>query len=268
MQGDYERQEDYYSEEQFEERFLQIKKYLTNGHSSEDEKCTIILGGQPGAGKSTYYNNYSVDNFVIINGDDFRRFHPNFLNIVSSDIEHMAERTQRFSNAVVERLIRELSQESYNLIIEGTLRNPDVPIRTCKDLNSKGYKTDLVVVACDAELAWKSTIIRAENMIKNKQPARLVPIDIYDYTVNHIAENLEKVEKEKCFDNIKIINRDGNTLYDSKSSASQSGKEILLKELNLDNWNEKYPQYEKDFIEIKINILQQALKEKNNKKHR
>lgn len=47
-----------------------------------------------------------------------------------------------------------LSQKGYNLIIESTLRNPDVSIKTCYQLKGKGYNPDLVVVACDAETSW------------------------------------------------------------------------------------------------------------------
>ena len=41
----------------------------------------FVLGGQPGAGKAELIKQILVtfgDNFVVINGDEFRKMHPNF----------------------------------------------------------------------------------------------------------------------------------------------------------------------------------------------
>jgi len=253
---------DYFSDGDFNAVYKKIKEYVTFGCEPMNEKCTIILGGQPGAGKSTYYSTREdpVSNSVIINGDDYRRFHPNFSRIIRSDAEHMAERTQDFTNRVVERLITDLGNDGYNMIIEGTLRNPQVPINTCKELQSKGYNPDLVVVACDAEKAWISTIKRAEALQMQHEPVRLVPFDTYDYTVNQIPINIEIIEKEKCFNSISIVNRDGDYLY--KTGDMSRPKDVLIKELNLDNWNKVAPSYEKDYINKKIELLQASLKTK------
>ncbi len=250
--------EDYISDKLFWEQYDKIRENLTEGKSAVAEKCTIILGGQPGAGKSSFYEmRDELADYIAINGDEFRRFHPNYRNIIKTDPEHYTERTQSFANKVVENLISDLGSKGYSLIIEGTLRNPNVPINTCEYLKGKGYSPELVVVACDAEKAWKSTISRAEIQKSRGIVPRLVPIDIYNYTVHQIPDSLDKIEKKGCFASITIINREGDILFDSRQDTRAS--EILRQELDLDNWDNKLSRYEEDFIKEKISLLQSSL---------
>ena len=251
--------EDIVNDEQFNKAYQAIRTDLIEGKTADAEKCTIILGGQPGSGKSSFYEmRDELIDYIPINGDEYRRFHPNYKNIIKTDPEHYAERTQSFSNKIVETLISDLGSCGYNLVIEGTLRNPDVPINTCKFLQSKGYEPELVVVACDAEKAWKSTISRVSLLISKGLAPRLVPIDIYNSTVNQIPSSLERIEQENCFKEITIINRDGNVLY--RKGQGKKASDILRLELNLDNWNQKMPEFEEAFVKEKIAILQSSLR--------
>lgn len=250
--------EDIVSEKELQSIYQEIKKVLIEGKSSETEKCTIILGGQPGAGKSSFYElRDELIDYIPINGDEYRRFHPNYKNIIKTDPEHYAERTQSFSNRIVEALIKDLGSSGYNLIIEGTLRNPDVPIKTCKYLKSKGYEPELVVVACNAEKSWRSTISRAALLHEQGFASRLVPIDIYNTTVNQIPLSLDKIEKENCFKKITIINRDGDILY--TKGKGEKASDVLRKELSLEEWNQNLPKHEDAFVRAKIELLQASL---------
>lgn len=251
--------EDLVSEEQFNVVYQLIRAELLEGKSVDEEKSTIILGGQPGAGKSCFYHKRDdLSNFIAINGDEYRRFHPNYNNIIKADPAHYAERTQSFSNRVVETLISDLSDKGYNLIIEGTLRNPDVPIRTCEHLKTKGYEPELVVVTCDAEKAWRSTISRAEFLKSKGAAPRLVPIEIYNTTVNQLPNSLERIEQENCFKDVTIINREGDVLY--KTGQDEKAFDIMRRELDVDNWNQKYPEHVKTFEKEKDIILQPSVK--------
>ena len=250
--------EDVVSEEQFQNAYNRIREALVAGTIPGTDKCTIILGGQPGAGKSSFYEmRDDLLDYIPINGDEYRRFHPNYKDIIKTDPEHYAERTQSFSNRIVETLITDLGNNGYNLVIEGTLRNPDVPIKTCEYLKTKGYKPELVVVACDAEIAWKSTITRIKILKSRGLAPRLVPIDIYNNTVSRIPDSLDRIEERACFKDITIINRDGDILYTNGQEGRAS--DVLRRELNLENWQQKLSKYENEFIKEKIAVLQLSL---------
>ena len=208
------------SKEEFDKAYRTIRNGLTAACTVSQDKSTIILGGR----------------------------------IIKTDAEHFAERTQAFSGKVVESLIEDLGNSGYNMIIEGTLRSKEVPINTCEQLKDKGYKADLVVIACDAETSWKSTIERAEKQKASGISPRLVPIKTYDNTVRQVANNLSEIEKRKCFDSITVMDRNGHILNDSKSVDGKAS-EILSKKINVDNWEKRFSEYEKAFEQMKKTVL-------------
>ena len=63
-----------YTQQQFDEIYPKVKETVTAGITPEDRKCTIILGGQPGAGKSSFYQSRDdLIDYAAINGDEYRR---------------------------------------------------------------------------------------------------------------------------------------------------------------------------------------------------
>lgn len=70
--------------------------------------------------------------------------------------------TQSFANNITNAMIEKLSDEGYNLVIEGTCRRADVPLKTCGDLKEKGYRVEMAIMCADKEEAWQSTLDRAE----------------------------------------------------------------------------------------------------------
>ena len=230
-----------YSQNEFEESYASIIKSLSLEHVYQKNHCVIFLGGQPGRGKSSFINQ---DDFFIryvkINGDDYRKFHPHFEEIVHEYKADMAAITQSFINDCVERLINELSEQGYNLIIEGTLRNPDTTIGTCELLKNKGYTTDLYVMATDALVSWESTINRAKLAESLDEVPRYVPIEKFNYIVNNLESNVKKIEDAGCFDGISVVNRDNELLYSSRNDLHNDAASIVAKELQLGTWKKYY----------------------------
>ena len=65
---------------------------------------------------------------------------------------------------MTEALISRLSDQGYNLVIEGTGRTTDVPIQTATMLQSKGYETKMYVTAVPKIESYLGTIERYETM--------------------------------------------------------------------------------------------------------
>lgn len=244
-----------YTCEEFEISLKKIYDSLVMDGISQQNHCVIFLGGQPGTGKSSFVDqNDAFSTYIKINGDEYRKYHPHFKEIVSYDLDNMANRTQEFVNACIERLINELSDAGYNFVIEGTLRSPEVTISTCRTLKEKGYETDLFIVAVDAVVSWNSTINRAELLKELKETPRLVPIDKYNYIVNNLTKSVQAIDNAGCFDRIHVINRDNRALYPDNTGRSASA--VLDEQLNLEKWNKLYPEIADKFMDTKIDILQ------------
>lgn len=251
-----------FSEATYQDAFTNVYESVTKNVALKKNHAVLFLGGQPGAGKSTFTN---VDNnftdYIVINGDNYRVNHPFYREIVMQNKENMTELTQSFVNRVVEDLIRELSKEGYNLIIEGTLRDPQVPISTGTMLKERGYTTELYVIGCDACASWESTISRAKLMEEVGQSPRIVPIEKYDKIVNNLVQSLEKIEESDCMDKITILGRDSKILWKADDENCTGAAAVALdKVLNVKEWNAKYHDYEIQYNEIVNRVRQENMK--------
>lgn len=243
---------------EFERQYKLIYDSIVKDDVPQKNHAVIFLGGQPGAGKSNFYmQDDNLHNYIVIDGDEYRKYHPDYDEIIKYDMENYANRTQMFVNRCIERLIGDLSDQGYNLIIEGTLRDPNVPINTCRTLVGKGYTADMYVIAVDARLSWQSTLGRANILFDLGCAPRLVPIDKYNLIVNNLPDNLQKIDDSGYFHSIHVIDRDYNVLYPAKNGLTAA--EVLRTRLNLSEWNADYEKNADEFLETKIDVLQQEV---------
>ena len=133
-----------FTEQEFIEKYDEIKRIETAFLSPEQIPTAYILGGQPGAGKTGIQTEIisQNSNVCIINADSYRKHHPHFDRIQAQYGDSSPQYTQLFINAVTEKLIDDLSIEKYNLIIEGTLRtddHPHPPYRKAKNIKIKKH---------------------------------------------------------------------------------------------------------------------------------
>ena len=249
-----------FSESEYQAAFRSVLDGTTKNVALKKNHAVYFLGGQPGAGKSTFYNmDNNFTDFIVIDGDKYRSYHPHYETIIFEQKEIMAELTQPFVNRVVEDLIEELSKEGYNLIIEGTLRDSSVPIKTATMLKEKGYVTELYVIGCDACISWEATIERAKTMAEIGHIPRIVPIGKYDVTVNNLPESLKKIEDTGCMDKISIISRECKMLWRSDNYYSkETATSVLADILNIEKWTEKYPQYRLQYRDLVSKIAQKG----------
>jgi len=232
-----------YSEEQFLERYTLIKDIVTVGKSPVDFPTAYILGGQPGSGKSRLQKLIlkQDNNTIVINADAYRVYHPYFTDFQSEFGDRSPEYTQPFINHVTEKLISDLSDEHYNLIVEGTLRSADVPIATCQLMKNKGYHVKLYIMAVKPEISYESTILRYEYALSKGEIPRATEKRHHDMVVSSLVENIKMIEERGAFDTIYLFTRFGNCVYDSNgtnTTASCVEQGVLYGKWNKMEFNE------------------------------
>ena len=225
-------------EDYTEEEFLEVKEEmlerLTESKTVEEVKRGYILGGQSGAGKTTLHRIFKrelEDNCIIINGDEFRPYHPRYRELKEEYGEDAVTKLSKFSGQMVEELVDELSEEGYNLIIEGTLRTSEVPLKTAKKLKENGYEVDLGLIAVKPQISYLSTIDRYEKMLDKGVNTRITPKDHHDKIVNSLASNVDEIYKTKEFSNIRIYDREENCLYNQNETPEINPADIMDKVL-------------------------------------
>lgn len=220
-----------YTDEEFQKAFQQILKFYKSRYSSQENPKAFLLGGQPGAGKSALENMINIENrYVSISGDDYRKFHPLYDKLNKIYGKDASKYTQKWSGEMVEHLLKEARKEKWNVILEGTLRKAELPIREAKDFKENGYSVELWVVAVKPEKSYLATLQRYEEMIVRCRIPRMTPKEHHDLVVNDIGDNLEIIYNSKAFDNIKLFDRENNLLYNYRENLDISPKNILEKE--------------------------------------
>lgn len=172
----------------------------------------FILGGQPGAGKSESARRI-LDrlggNALFINGDDFRKLHPEYKRIQKEYGANASEHTGSFAGEVVERIIDLCVNKRVNVIVEGTFRTTETPIKTLKKFKDAGYKTHVLIQTCDKKLSWKSCIERYEEGKRvDPQNARMTPKEHHDLVVKNLPKNIKSVWSSGLADSLEIYWRE------------------------------------------------------------
>lgn len=194
----------------------------------------FVLGGQPGAGKSQSIKQiqkkyFSDKKALVINGDEFRRFHPNFVEIQNKYGKEAANYTGQFAGAITEKMIDKAISEKVNIIVEGTFRTPEIPIKTLNQFQNNGYKTGVSITTTQGELSWASTQLRFKEMQEAGMPARYTPKPAHDVVLDNLAKNADTIQKEINPNFYQVFNREKELWNNEK--GGQPGK-FINEEIN------------------------------------
>jgi len=189
-----------------------------NAVSNQISPKAFVLGGQPGSGKSYLISKVCEelnDNVIVINGDDFRKFHPEYNMLQKVHGKDCVKYTAIFSGKMIEAILNKAIQERYNIVIEGTFRTEETPKKTLKLLKDNNYQTNVYIKTCHKNISWKNCLERYnKTLIHSPNEARYTNKDHHDLVVKNLAKNVLKVFKSGLVNNMKIYERE-NLIFDS-----------------------------------------------------
>ena len=214
--------------------YNKIKKLVTKGKTGVSNPITIVLGGQPGAGKSGIYNlarERFNGNIVELDCDKFREFHPN-ADELAKNPDTYGEKTNPFVSAVVDCMAEELSELGYNMIIESPMKSTNTAFWLHEMLTPKGYSVEAHVMATPKEVSWSGVISRYEEELARGELARIVPKEFHDYVTDHITDALSEIYKSGKMSNIIVMDRAKTIMYDMSKEPNRNPSEQLDKIIN------------------------------------
>ncbi|GHT16823.1 hypothetical protein AGMMS4956_19910 [Bacteroidia bacterium] len=214
------------STEQVLEIYLQHKEDLLADGVHQVNPIAVILGGQPASGKSGIIKQIQKDDaFVLaINGDEYRQYHPDCEYLMQYNPLEFPTITQNFSNIFTEHLIQDAASRRFNMIVEGTMRNPDVPTGTAAMLRTAGYKVGVAVIAAHPKITELTTYRRYVEQVETTGYGRLTDIASHNAACAGLLTSVDTLYNTKAVDFIHIY--------------SYFGKEKLEEyELNNGEWN-------------------------------
>lgn len=180
----------------------------------------VILGGQPGAGKTRLLNTAALElqargPLAVINGDDLRSFHPACPVLQRDDPLNAACHTDHDSGRWVEKLIEAARDRRVNLVIESTMRRPEVFIRTGGQLHAAGYRVEAWAMAVPERLSWQGVHQRYEAMLAAGSAARFTAREAHDAGAAGMLDTLGRIERDGLAGRVMVGTRVGAILYDN-----------------------------------------------------
>ena len=218
-----------FTREQFNRALGIMETSLTYNAVPSGEREAYLLGGQSGAGKSTLHKILRTrfdNNAIVINGDEYRKSHPHFLELDAAYGKDAVAHTAAWAGAMTEALIDTLSLKGYNLIIEGTLRTSSVPLKTAELLKGRGYAVSLALMAVKPQISLVSCQLRYEQMRIAGTTSRATDPSHHNAIVGDIAQNLFVLEQSGVFEAILLYDRSRRCLYPEKGKDA-SAAEVL-----------------------------------------
>ena len=198
---------------------LSSEEILTDPtYSACENKTFIIVGGQPGSGKSTIIENI-IDkydrNIVKLNIDDIKDYHPKYKRMLASDPDSAHANVKEYSNYVVKELEIKLIGKEYNVLVERTFRDGDKTISSAKAFKQNGYNIEINVICVNEITSRVACIFRYEKDLLVNGVGRTVFAASHDEVYQNVPNTLQELVDSNLFDNIKICNRDGGILAES-----------------------------------------------------
>lgn len=209
--------------------YERIKKAVIKGKHGVDQPVAIVLGGQPGAGKSSLYEiarERFSGNIVELDCDAFRQYHP-YSEQLSQDAATYGEKTNPFVFEVVDRLVAELSDQGFNMIMESSMKSPHTAFANHELLSPKGYAIEACIMATPKDISWQGVVDRYNSQLAKGIQARMVPQEFHDYVVEHISQAADEIYRSGKMSNILIYNRNREVLYDMQRTPHISPKATL-----------------------------------------
>ncbi|MEI3308579.1 MAG: zeta toxin family protein [Eggerthella lenta] len=125
---------------------------------------------------------------------------------------------------MVEAIVDALSIMGYNLVIEGTLRTSEVPLKTARLLRDRGYSVSLALMAVKPEISLISCQLRYEQMrIAGTEPRAVDPAHHLSI-VKSIVGNLKVLEESGMFDDIGLYSRSEQCLFSARTTKNRRAK--------------------------------------------
>ncbi|MBN1838860.1 MAG: zeta toxin family protein [Campylobacterales bacterium] len=189
----------------------EIKIVYNNATPNQQQPQAFVLGGQPGAGKASMSQvaGERLDkNVVIINGDDLRKYYPEYKRLQKEQGQDAPKYTAEFAGKMTEAILKKAIDEKYNIIIEGTFRTSETPIKTLQHFKDNGYTTHVLIQTCHQSISWQTCLDRYERMLHdNPKEARFTDKKHHDVVVQNLAKNIQEVQNSGLVDHMQIFVR-------------------------------------------------------------
>lgn len=197
----------------------------------------VILGGQPGAGKSTILNkiasSFDPDKQPVIAAmDNLREFHMAARAIVNHHPFGYAIFTNEEAWEWTRKLLTHARQARNNTIYEGTLRAAAPVEVMIEAFQSEGFAVDLHALAVNSKHSIQGIYRRYERQHETLDIPRWTPIAFHDDSYRNFPQTVAYLEANAGFEKVVVYRRDNSVLYQNsdRTTAWKSARDAIVAE--------------------------------------
>ncbi|QHG86404.1 zeta toxin family protein [Xanthomonas cucurbitae] len=196
--------------------------------SSFDTPSAVILAGQPGAGKGGLARTAELElngDVVKIDPDELRAFHPQVSALRNAHPYTWSGYTQADASQWAEELLQATVEGKKNLIFDTTLSNGQWSSELIQQLQSRGYVVEVRAMAAPKLESEHGVDSRFSQQLDLEGHGRYVPEGARDAIYTKLPQSLDIVHAQTTAP-IRIFNRQGTEVYDSRSDARPPGQAL------------------------------------------
>jgi predicted kinase len=175
---------------------------LNNVAQGIDKPKLILLGGQPGSGKTRSLvpgaeNDLAASGRpMLIDADQLREIHPRWKEAILTDDVTAAVKTHPDARKWVRKAYALAIESRCNVILDGTMASPESIAQVIKEFDDAGYDIEARILAIDSRTSWLGVLYRYEQKKSKGQDARMTPREVHDDAVNGIPKTLAAIEAD------------------------------------------------------------------------
>lgn len=220
------------------ERYWQENEF---DFKENENPVVIFLAGQSASGKGQLKNEID-NNFLIIDVDDFRKYHPDYFKLYKKHGKESAKYTHDFASEVADELIKKGADLKINILIDGTLKNFEKPFERASYLKEKNYICEIRAVVTKPEKSALANLLRYEELLERKRIPRLAPSEVHNECVKKFPSTITKLFKTGIFSQVLLFNRNRELIYHSNVDK-ETPKQFIEKEFKRKWKKEEYSKF-------------------------
>lgn len=196
-----------------------------NETTAQAKPRAIFLAGQPGAGKGGLVRVAESDlskDVVVIDPDELRDNHPDARKFRADRPYTWSGDTHGDASKWASELREAAIEGRRNIIVDTTLGNGEAAANQIRQLQAKGYEVEIRAMATHRIESELGVDRRFTDSVNRAGHGRYVPQEVRAHVYDKLPGNLDHVRAETGVP-IRIFNREGAQLYDSRTSPLTPG---------------------------------------------
>lgn len=209
----------YHLEEIFQKIIVPDYLLLANPQPQQQPEA-VLLGGQPGAGKSTtaalLRRQYAGrGGLVTVTWDDFRPFHPDYERLLAEAPHAMPDATRAAARWWQDRSAAYLREARYHTLLEGGFRDPGEVLAGAAQFRAAGYEVHVSALAVPAALSRLGIVERYARQAEVTGRGRWTTQASHDADYTGTVTVLEMARESPAVSRVSLWTREG-LIYDDQ----------------------------------------------------